>query len=260
MPFLHYLALFIAAFIGGSINAIAGGGTVISFPTLVWVGVPTAMASATNSLALWPASASAAVAFREDVRRESRSLLIMLTPSLLGGLAGAWLLTVTPESLLRLLAPVLVLFATLLFAGRTYLTHLAQQKSSHLITARPITPLAYAGGVVFQFILALYGGYFGAGIGILMLSSFSMMGMRDIHRMNAIKNVCAAAINGIAIVFFALKGTIIWPLGLLMAIGAIIGGYATARVAKQINQRALRFFIIAAGILASTYLFWRAFH
>lgn len=260
MPILHYLALFLAAFIGGSINAIAGGGTVISFPTLIWTGVPTAMASATNTLALWPASASASVALRDDVRGERRFLLIMLVPSLLGGLAGAWLLTVTPESLLRVLAPILVLFATLIFAGRAYLVHLGRKKATGPVADAPITVLAYLGGGLFQFLLALYGGYFGAGIGILMFSSFSIMGMSDLHRMNAVKNVCAAAINGIAIIFFAFKGTIIWPLGLLMAVGAIIGGYSTASMAKQINPRALRFFIIGAGLVASAYLFWRAFN
>ncbi len=258
MTLLQYLSLLIAAFLGGSVNAIAGGGTVFSFTTLVLAGIPPTVASATNSLALWPASVGGAFAFRDDVRRERRSLLIMLVPSLLGGLGGAWLLTATPEALLRLLAPFLVLFATLLFAGRTYFTYLAQRQAGYQASAARISPWSYVGGVVFQFVVALYGGYFGAGIGILMLSSFSIMGMKDIHRMNAIKNVCAAALNGIAIIYLALAGKILWPLALMMGVAAVVGGYVTARYAKRINQRALRIFIIGMGILASAYLFWRA--
>ncbi len=256
MSTLELLALLLAAFIGGSVNAIAGGGTVFSFTTLVLTGIAPAAASATNALALWPASVSGAFAFREDVRREWKSLLIMLVPSLLGGLAGAYLLTATPESLLRILAPILVLFATLIFAGRTWFTRMTKPKPN----VDPVISFgSYAGGMAFQFIVALYGGYFGAGIGILMLTSFSIMGMTDIHRMNAIKNVCAAAINGIAIILFAVKGTLIWPIGLMMAVGAIIGGYVTARAAKKINQQYLRIFVICAGLLASSFLLWRAF-
>jgi len=251
---LGLAGLFVAAVVAGAINSVAGGGSLISFPSLVAFGQPAILANATNTAALWPGTLSSAVAYRRDTLFHRDLLLTLLVPSMVGGLLGAVVLVITPPELFDHVVPFLVLFATLLFAMRDVIarwTNAAADGEEHVTTA------GRAWGFLFQFLVATYGGYFGAGIGILMLGSLSVMGLRDIHRMNGLKTVLGTLINVIAFAFFALKGLVVWNLALLMAVGAIAGGWIGARTARRMDQRWLRAFIIAVGVVVSVWLFAR---
>jgi uncharacterized membrane protein YfcA len=181
-------------------------------------------------------------------------MALLLLPSLLGGLLGAWVLGKTPNWLFARIVPFLVLFATVLFANRQrFARHLgfASGGETHMSAG------GQAWGFFFQLFVAAYGGYFGAGIGILMLASLGVMGLRDIHMMNGIKTVLSFLINGMALIYFIWKGLVVWPIALLMAAGAILGGYIGARTAKHVNQRYLQLFIVAVGLFVSVWLFFR---
>jgi uncharacterized protein len=247
------LILFVAAIIGGGINSVAGGGTLITFPSLLAFGVSPVMANATNTAALLPGSISSAIAYRQDLLPQRSQLIKLALPSMVGGLLGAVALIAAPEIFGRIV-PFLILFATLLFAGRNLFNRLTKPNGSE---DQPVTWAGNIWGVIFQLLVASYGGYFGAGIGILMLASLSIMGMHNIHRMNALKTALAAIINGVALVYFILRGQIEWTLAILMAVGAIIGGYGGARLAKRMNQNVVRVFVIVAGLAVSVWLFVR---
>ena len=247
-----FIGLFIAAMLAGGINSVAGGGTLVSFPALVAFGVPTINANATNTSSLWPGSVSGAIGYARDTERDRVLTLTLLLPSALGALLGAFILVVTPEETFRRVVPFLVLFATLLFAFKDVYARITGR-----VAHEHVSWLGRVWGFLFQLFIAAYGGYFGAGIGVLMLGSFSIMGMRDVHKMNAMKTILAAMINVIAFIYFALRGLVVWHLALWMGVGAIIGGYLGARLAKRIDQHKLRWFIIATGLIVSTWLFIR---
>jgi uncharacterized membrane protein YfcA len=247
--------LFLASIIAGMINSVAGGGSLISFPTLIMFGQPPILANATNTAAVWPGSLSSAIAYRGDTLMYRRLLWTLMVPSVLGSLLGAVLLVITPPGFFKQIVPFMVLFATLLFALRNPLTRLFKVGGN---SDEPVGPAAYIGGFLFQLFVATYGGYFGAGIGIIMLGSLSMMGLHDIHRMNGLKTILATIINVIAFVFFAIKGLVVWHLAALMGVGTIIGGYAGARLAKGIDQRYIRSFVIVVGLSITVWLFFKA--
>jgi len=252
--------LFVAAFVGGAINAVAGGGSLIAFPALVLFGVDKIIANATNTAALWPGTIGSVWAYRHDTKPLLRLMVWLLLPSFLGGLAGALLLTRTPPELFGRIVPLLVLFATLIFAARDFFNHLVDRSIEAMRCADEghVSLAARVWGILFQAFVAIYGGYFGAGIGILMLASLSLMGLQDIHRMNALKTALAFVINGVALAFFALSRIVNWPLAMLMGAGGLLGGYFGARLAKRVNQQHLRAFVVVMGLLASAYLFVRA--
>ncbi len=248
------VGLFIAGAVAGAINSVAGGGTLVSFPALIAFGIPPVPANATNTAAVCPGALSSAYAYRRDLRHQGGLLILLLVPSLIGGLLGAWVLARTPNWLFARIVPFLVLFATVLFGARNrFARHLgfaAQNKTETSLAGR-------VWGFFFQLFVASYGGYFGAGIGILMLASLGVMGLRDIHRMNALKTILSFLINGMALIYFILKGLIVWPIALLMAAGAILGGYGGARLAKRVDQGHLRIFIVCVGLAVSAWLFFR---
>jgi uncharacterized membrane protein YfcA len=248
------VGLFVAAVVAGAINSVAGGGSLISFPSLVAFGQPAILANATNTAALWPGTLSSAVAYRRDTLFHKDLLLTLLLPSMAGGLLGAVVLVITPPELFDHVVPFLVIFATLLFALRDVIGHWTGASEDG---QERVTRAGRVGGFLFQLFVATYGGYFGAGIGILMLGSLSVMGLRDIHRMNGLKTVLGTLINVIAFGFFAVKGLVVWHLALLMAVGAITGGWLGARTARRVDQRLLRAFIIAVGVVVSVWLFVR---
>jgi uncharacterized membrane protein YfcA len=246
--------LFLAGTVAGAINSVAGGGSLISFPSLIAFGVPPVPANATNTAAVCPGALSSAYAYRHDLPKEHGLLSLLLLPSILGGLFGAWVLAITPNWLFGRIVPFLVLFATILFANRKRFSNwvgFVSKEGEHTSAGGKIW------GFFFQLFVATYGGYFGAGIGILMLASLGVMGFRDIHRMNALKTVLATVINGVALVYFIAKGLVVWSIALLMAAGAIAGGYIGARMAKRINQAYLQAFIVAVGLFVSIWLFFR---
>jgi uncharacterized protein len=246
--------LFIAGVVAGAINSVAGGGTLVSFPALIAFGVPPVPANATNTAAVCPGALSSAYAYRHDLPKQHGLLAVLLLPSLLGGLLGAWVLAQTPNWLFARIVPFLVLFATVLFAARG---RFARRLGFASVEDAHPSPGARTWGFFFQLFVAGYGGYFGAGIGILMLASLGVMGLRDIHRMNAIKTILSFLINGMALIYFIVKGLVVWPIALLMAAGAILGGYVGARLAKRVNQRYLQLFIVAVGLFVSVWLFLR---
>jgi hypothetical protein len=260
----YWPLLLLTAFIAGGVNAVAGGGTLFTFSTLGLalnaqaIADPLKMANTTNAALLTPASISSALAFLKELRTHWRRLAILVGPTIIGAYSGAIVLGNTTDELFRQIVPFLVLFAVLLFAFKDHLNALVKR-----ITGKDrgdgerISTLAWIGGGFFQFLIAFYGGYFGAGIGILMISSFSLMGMRDIHVMNAIKNPLAFLMNGVAALRFALNGQVLWQYALPMAVFSILGGFITARVSRRINQRYLRMFVIAYGCVIAVYLFAR---
>jgi len=257
MSYLAGLAgLFFAGMAAGAINSVAGGGTLISFPSLVAFGEPEIISNATNTAAMWPGSLSSALGYRKDTLVERGLLVTLAIPSLIGGLLGALILVITPAEIFRRVVPFLVLFATLVLASRDVL---ARKLGRNSTGQEHVTTVGRIWGVLLQILVATYGGYFGAGIGILMLGSFSIMGLRDIHRMNAIKTPLAAIINITAFVFFAIKGLVVWPLALLMTTGSIIGGYGGARSAKRVNPSLLHSLVVAVGLLVSGWFFVKSF-
>jgi hypothetical protein len=251
MGLLDAAVLFLAAIGGGALNSVAGGGSFLTFPTLLFTGVPAIQANATNTVALWPGSVVAASAYRRDVSVERGRLVALSIVSLFGGYAGAWLLLNTPESTFRGMIPWLLLLATAVFAFGSPLVAQLRAKMHHPVGERHFGTL----GLLAQFPIAVYGGYFGGGIGILMLAALTLVGMENIHSMNGLKNWLAACINGVAVVTFIIAGAVWWSQALVMVAGAIIGGYGGASLARKVDPRKVRRFVIAVGVGLTVYFF-----
>jgi uncharacterized membrane protein YfcA len=251
MPYLAPLVLFAAGIVAGAINSIAGGGTLISFPALLWIGRNPIVANATNTVAIWPASLAGAYGFRRELATVKRWLLLLVIPSLVGGAAGSWLLLRTPTSTFERLVPFLILGATLLLAAQEVITRrLGVLAQAH---EHP-TPAWVTFVFVFQLLVGLYGGYFGAGMGILMLAALGLIGLTDMHQMNGLKNVLAICINGIAAVYFVLAKAVVWGDVLVMMGGTIIGGYAGARLAHRFGRKFVRRLVVVIGIVMTVAL------
>ncbi len=243
--------LFLAGAIGGALNAVAGGGSFITLPTLIVAGVAPVAANATSTFALWPGSVSAGFAYRRDVRMKRGPLAVLVIVSLAGGLAGGLLLVRTSDTSFMRLLPWLMLLAaaTFTFGNRvTTAIHPGVRRDS-----RAFAPWA----VILQFVIAVYGGYFGGGMGIMMLATFAVSGLTDIHEMNGVKSVLAAALNGVALAAFVVKGAIVWVPGFAMMFGGIAGGYFGAAVARHVDRRHIRTLVIVIGWGMTAYFFYR---
>jgi uncharacterized protein len=240
---LSLLVAFAGAFGAGAINSVAGGGTLVSFPTLVWLGVSPVIANATNTVALWPGSISSMWGYRREMEGMPASTLKLIVPSLIGGLLGAILLRMTPPGVFESIVPWLILFATLLFLAQDPIQRWLKTGETNAHSSRQWL----IGAILFQFFVSLYGGYFGAGIGILMLAALSIMGFTDIHQMNGLKNLFAACINGIAAIYFIWIGLVEWNFALAMIAGAVSGGYLGAGVARKLGRKVVRGLVIAVG-------------
>lgn len=242
----------IAAFLAGVINSMAGGGTLISFPTMVWMGRPAIMANATNAVALWPGSLSAMVGYRDDMRKIRRWLYLLVIPSTVGGALGAILLLHTSEKTFSRIVPFLILGATILLAVQELIS-----RKLNLVAKAHEKPTA--GWVVFVFtfqtLVGLYGGYFGAGMGILMLAALGLIGLTDLHEMNGLKNLLAVCINGVAAIYFAISGAVLWTDAVVMAVAAIAGGFAGAKLAKRLGRKFVRGAVVAIGLIMTVALF-----
>jgi uncharacterized protein len=250
----HGILLFLAALVAGGLNSVAGGGSLISFPALIFAGVSPIPANATSTVALWPGSVASLGGYRERLPRERRLLLPLTAASLLGGFLGALLLLHTPPRTFMHVVPWLFLLATLLFVFGKRLTggagNARDASGKHSWPAIVATTVA-------QLLIATYGGFFGGGMGILMLATFSMVQLGDIHSMNGVKSLLATAINGVAIVTFVLAKAVVWPAALVMIAGAAAGGYGAARIAQRINPRLVRGFVVVIGISMAAYFLWR---
>lgn len=259
MDVLRLVVVALAAMAAGAVNSVAGGGTVFNFTGLVWYGLPAVRANATNATSLIPGSFGAALALRRELKQQWRTLIILLVPTVAGSLLGAFVVVSTPESIFRRVVPFLILFATVIFANRSRITRWAKRGEASPNPDHHFSPFSYALGMALQFLISVYGGYFGAGIGILMLTSLSVMGMRDIHKMNALKNTLAVGINGTAAAFFVVDQKVEWPIALFAAAFAMIGGYGLASYARRINQEYLRWGVVIAGLAVSGWMFVRLY-
>jgi uncharacterized protein len=240
----HAAVAFGAAFLAGAINSVAGGGTLVSFPTLIWLGLDSVTANATSTVAIWPGTVGSVWGYRRELRGVQSRFLLMVVPSLVGGIAGAILLRRTPTATFDRLVPLLILFATVLFMAQ----ETVQRKLGTGSAATRKSMKWLVGGLLFQLIVGVYGGYFGAGIGILMLAALSILGLKDIHEMNSLKAVLAGSVNGIAAIYFIWARMIYWPYVLLMAVGAIAGGYGGAGVARKLGRTTVRRIVILIGL------------
>jgi uncharacterized membrane protein YfcA len=245
------VAVFAAGLGAGLINAVAGGGTLLSFPVLVWAGRAPIVANASNALALWPGSLASAIGLRRELRTVRPLLGLLLPPAIAGGALGGWLLLHTPARLFSALVPYLVLAATLLMALQRPLRRLGgRQKDDGGHRSAPVL-------VIGQLLVSIYGGYFGAGMGILMLAALGLYGLGDIHQRNALKNVTAAATNGVAGIYFALSGAIIWRDAAVLAAGAVAGGYLGAALGRRMRPAAAEVLVVAIGAAMTVALFVR---
>lgn len=249
--------IFSAAFVAGMMNSVAGGGTLLTFPALIWMGIDPKAANVTSTIALWPGSLSGTVGYRRELRDSRRFMLWLAPPSVLGGLVGALLLLKTPSSTFAAIVPFLILFATVLFAaGEPVMRWLRREKHEHEQAADPGRAW-WAGAVVLQFFSATYGGYFGAGNGIVMLAVLGLLGLNDIHQMNGLKNFFAVCVNVIAAFYFMIWGPVHWPAAAVMAVGAIAGGYGGAGLARRLGRRFARAAVIFIGLAMTLSLLFR---
>lgn len=257
MTWLDIAVLFVSALIGGTLNAVAGGGSFFCFPALLFTGLPAIQANATNTLALWPGSLASTGAYRRELKHQRPAVLIILTvSSLLGGIIGALVLLGTAQDTFVQLVPFLLLLATLLFAVSPYFTGRLRARVLEHSTINIPTLVLVAGA---QFLISIYGGFFGGGIGILMLATLALMGMENIHEMNSVKTLLTVVINGSAMVLFIIRGAILWPQALLMIVGTVLGGYGGAYYARKIDPKHVRIFVICVGILLTAYFFGRTY-
>jgi len=287
-----------AAATGGLMNAMAGGGTIVTFPTLVFLGEPAIIANATSTVALLPGAAASMAGYGKEVATHKEWLKTLLLPSIVGGGIGSVLLLRTEEKTFANLAPLLVLFATLLFIWQGILNRRRARRSSAAATAaaavaaatedappagppaaarahRPLAATAASTGttdgppslrlsrgrwltaIALQFAISIYGGYFGAAIGILMLAVLGFLGLTNIFAMNGLKNFFGFCINGVAAAYFILRGAVVWPVALLMMAGSIAGGYGGARLAQVIGKERARNAVVVVGLVVTAILFWQ---
>lgn len=241
--------LLVCGVIGGAWNAVAGGATLFTFPALMAVGLPPVVANATNYLALLPSNAAALPAYREELKKVGSALWPLVIVSGLGAIVGSLLLMRSDPALFVLLVPYLILVATGLFAfGKSlhqWLLQLAGKQTSRL--------LIYAA----LFVFSIYGGYFGAGLGIILLAIAQIIGFTEFHTANSIKNLLATSFTIISIIIFGFGGLIAWPEAITMMVGSTIGGYAGGRYAKLVNEQYLRIAVIAFGLVLSLVYFYR---
>ncbi|GHO68954.1 UPF0721 transmembrane protein [Ktedonobacter sp. SOSP1-52] len=257
LTLLDIIVLFVSAVIGGTLNSVAGGGSFFCFPALLFTGLPPIQANATNTLALWPGSIASTSAYWQEIRRQRPAILIiLLISSLVGGIIGALVLLGTPQNTFVQLLPFLLLLATVLFAASPYFT---ARLRARMVASSAITIPTLIGIAIAQFVIAVYGGFFGGGIGILMLATLALMGMDNIHEMNGVKTLLTVIINGAAAFLFIFKGAVLWPQALLMIVGTILGGYGGAYYARKIDPRYVRIFVIVVGVLLTIYFFIRTY-
>ncbi len=247
-----------ASFTAGAINSIAGGGTLVSFPALLGVGLTGQQANVTSTLALWPGSIGGFYGHREDLAGTRAFAMRLVPPSIFGALAGAILMLATPNTMFDKLIPWLILTATLLMAANEPISKFIQNVHGHERTAG-----WWAGAIAFQFLVGVYGGYFGAGIGILMLAALSLLGLKDIHQMNGLKNFLALSINGVAIVSFIAweylfhSHFIVWWMVLMMALTAGLGGLFGSHMAHRVGRRTVRTLVIGVGFVLAGWYFYK---
>lgn len=248
---LTFIVLALAGFGAGALNAAAGGGTFLTFPALVWAGVPPIMANATATFAALPGYVGSAWAYRADIVHGGRlSLARLLGAGLVGGFTGAGLLLVTPDELFSGVVPWLLLIATAAFAlGPSFVRYLAKSGRD----------LSGPAGIALVFVVSIYGGYFNGGLGIMLLAAFGVIGMTNLHRMNGLKNLMSAVLSIVSVATYAVAGIIDWGNFLVVGPSCTLGGYFGAVLARRVrNTSVLRLFIVAIGLIMTVVFFMRS--
>jgi uncharacterized membrane protein YfcA len=258
LHFAQAIGLLAAAGIAGALNALAGGGSFISFPALLFTGIPPVEANATNTVALWPGLVASAMAYLKRLNAPLRVLAPLMVTSVLGGWAGALLLLKTPQHTFMRLVPWLLLAGTLLFAFGNSLRGLVG-KTAVVDDLRDISVKAIVLGSITELLVAIYGGYFGAGIGFMALAMLALMGMRDIHAMGAIRTLLAVAINAAAVITFIVARAVLWPQCLVMVAGSLAGGWFGAHYAQRADPKRVRSMVIGVGIAMTAYFFFKVY-
>lgn len=255
LSYAHLFGAFIAAFLAGAINSVAGGGSMISFPILIALGVPPIIANATNTVGIWPGALGSIWGFRPELARIPKAYRLLLIPALMGSALGAFLLRLTPASLFEHVVPWLLLFATILFIIQAPI-----RDRLMLMTRKDGKNWTRVMLVVFlQVGVSIYGGYFGAGMSILMLSILGIMGMTDILEMTAMTSLLSLAINGIAGIIFVFCGLVSFPYAAVMAMGAILGGYGAVGVARKVGKDWIKRFVILVGLSLAVVMFYKLY-
>lgn len=244
---MDWAVLIVAAFLGGGINAVAGGGSFFTFPALVWAGVPPVAANASGTMALLPGYMASTWGFREDLRAPERlSMGMVLAASLIGGSIGAGLLLITPDEVFSGIVPWLLLLATLLFAfGPSLLRRISSGGGESTPTVQMVTLL----------LVCVYGGYFNGGLGIVLLAVFGLLGHIGLNRMQGLKNLISAVLTAIAVTLYAIGGAIVWIQALVMMVSAVAGGYVVARVARKLPESTIRTIVILTGAIMTVVFF-----
>ncbi len=246
--------LFVAGALGGALNAVAGGGSFIAFPALLFSGVAPIAANATNTVALWVGTTASGGAYRKHLDISRRVMIPLTVTSLIGGIAGAYLLLHTPAQTFLRVLPWLMLGATLLFVFGNRLS-----RGTGVSIAHDASTSALAVASLYELVVAVYGGYFGGGVGILNLAMLAALGMTDIHAMNALKVVLGGIINGVAVITFIVAGAVVWKQGGVVTLGALCGGYFGAHYAQKLPGAWIRGFVIAVGTVMTAYFFWKGY-
>ena len=253
MSLLHVALMFAAAFVAGMVNSVAGGGTLLTFPLLIWLGLDPKVANATSTVALWPGLFGGLFGYRREMSDSSLILMRLGAVSVIGGGLGAWLLIITPSPTFARLVPFLILFATFLFMLQGPVNRWLHVPSPTSGSQKSWWTIA----IIVQFFSAMYGGYFGAGNGIWMLAAMGLLGLHDIHRANGIKNFLGICINSVAVIAFAISHLVSWRISLLMAVGAVLGGYVGARTAQRVGRVMIRRAIVVIGFVITVVMLWR---
>jgi uncharacterized membrane protein YfcA len=256
MSLSEIAGLVCAAAAGGAINAVAGGGTLVTFPALLLFNTPPIVANATSTLALVLGTSGGIYGYRQHLQAVKPWLWRFTPASLLGGLVGSVLLTLTSNKTFSRLIPFLILFATILFLAQGPFRRLAKLEEDHAQTG---SQGAIWGAICFQFLVSIYGGYFGAGIGILMLASLGFIGLSHIHEMNTLKTILGSLINLVAALWFIQAGLIHWPKAGIMTVGALVGYFLGSHFSQQIPQKRVRQIITLIGFVLSMVTFYQQF-
>lgn len=255
-PIIEIILLFGAGLIAGALNSLAGGGSFISFPALLLAGVPPVLANATNTFASWPGYVSGTVGYWTHIRKNKRQLVPYIVAATVGGYAGAELLLRVNDAQFEVVVPWLMAMAVFLFAFGGRINDWIDKRSGTGAASGRL-----AGGIllIFLTLICLYGGFFNAGLGIILLAFFALAGVKDIHAMNGMKLLLSAIVASVAIIRFALSGSIAWYQGSLVFVGSMVGGYVAARLAKYIPTKVLNIGIIIYGIVLTLVFFWQAY-
>ena len=251
------IVLLAVAAVGGALNAVAGGGTFLAFPALLLTGVPAVSANATCTFALWPGGVASAYAYRHDLDAPRQLIWLLAVTSVVGGAIGAYLLLHTPNEAFEKLIPALLLFASIVFTFSGWINRQLRQRWNRPQALHPATLVSSA---AIQLAISIYGGYFGAGIGILMIAAWSALGFGNIHGVNGLRSLLGSSINGIALLIFLMAHAVAWGPGIVMAAGAIATGYFGAAYARRLPPLLVRRIVLGIAWAMTIYFFWKYYH